>query len=262
LGTATVVLNEGTGFGQVGTIGDGSPGERTIGNNIRLAGSTATLGAGLNTTYLSGNIDLGGEIRTITISNWSTHVSGAITNGGLNLISLTNNTDPNASLVIRGTSTYTGSTTVTSGRLLVDTAGEISLSDVSVLSGATIGGDGVLGGSLSLAAGAKFVFSLTDTLTVNGASVSFGGFGIGNLEGLTSTVEEGSYTIIDGLAAINLANLNNIGFENAFDLGEGKKAYFSTNSLVVNVVPEPSTTALLVLSGLGLAGYTIRRRRR
>ena len=261
LGTATVVLKEGTGFGQVGTIGTNSADQRTIGNNIRLEGN-ATLGAGLNTTYLSGNIDLGGTNRTVTISNWPTHVSGAITNGGSNLISLTNNTEPNAALVIRGTSTYAGPTTVTSGRLLIDTTGEISLSDVSVLSGAVIGGDGILGGSLSLAAGAKFVFGLTDTLTVNGASASFGGFSIGDLEGLTSAVAEGEYTIIDGLADISLTNLNNIGLENAFDLGDGKKAYFSTGSLVVNVVPEPSTTALLVLSGLGLAGYTIRRRRR
>lgn len=261
LGTATVVLKEGTGFGQAGTIGDGSAAQRTIGNNIRLEGN-ATLGAGLNTTYLAGDIDLGGVTRTVTISNWTTHVSGAITNGGINLISLTNNTEPNAALVIRGTSTYAGPTTVTSGRLLIDTTGEISLSDVSVLSGAVIGGDGILGGSLSLAAGAKFVFGLTDTLTVNGASVSFGGFGISDLEGLTSAVAEGEYTIIDGFADINLTNLNNIGLENAFDLGEGKKAYFSTGSLLVNVVPEPSTTALLVLSGLGLAGYTIRRRRR
>jgi autotransporter-associated beta strand protein len=261
LGTATVVLKEGTGFGQVGTIGTNSVDQRTIGNNIRLEGN-ATLGAGLNTTYLSGNIDLGGTNRTVTISNWTTHVSGAITNGGINLISLTNNTEPNAALVIRGTSTYAGPTTVTSGRLLIDTTGEISLSDVSVLSGGIIGGDGTLGGNLSFASGAKFLFSLTDTLTVNGSSVSFGDFGIDDLVGLDNTVAEGAYTIIDGSAFISLTNLNNIGLTNAFDLGDGKKAYFSTGSLVVNVVPEPSTTALLVLSGLGLAGYTIRRRRR
>jgi len=261
LGTATVVLKEGTGFGQVGTIGTNSADQRTIGNNIRLEGN-ATLGAGLNTTYLSGNIDLGGTNRTVTISNWTTHVSGAITNGGINLISLTNNTEPNAALVIRGTSTYAGPTTVTSGRLLIDTTGEISLSDVSVLSGGIIGGDGTLGGNLSFASGAKFLFSLTDTLTVNGSSVSFGDFGIDDLVGLDNTVAEGAYTIIDGSAFISLTNLNNIGLTNAFDLGDGKKAYFSTGSLVVNVVPEPSTTALLVLSGLGLAGYTIRRRRR
>jgi len=261
LGTATVVLKEGTGFGQVGTIGTNSADQRTIGNNIRLEGN-ATLGAGLNTTYLSGNIDLGGTNRTVTISNWTTHVSGAITNGGINLISLTNNTEPNAALVIRGTSTYAGPTTVTSGRLLIDTTGRISLSDVSVLSGGIIGGDGTLGGNLSFASGAKFLFSLTDTLTVNGSSVSFGDFGIDDLVGLDNTVAEGAYTIIDGSAFISLTNLNNIGLQNAFDLGDGKKAYFSTGSLVVNVVPEPSTTALLVLSGLGLAGYTIRRRRR
>ena len=57
-------------------------------------------------------------------------------------------------------------------------------------------------------------------------------------------------------------SLNNFGEGNAFDLGEGKSAYFTEGSLQVNVVPEPSTYALLALSGLALAGYAARRRRR
>ena len=61
-----------------------------------------------------------------------------------------------------------------------------------------LGGNGAMLGSLSLASGAKFVFSLTDTLTVDGATVSFGGFGIDDLIGLDNTVANGTYTIIDG----------------------------------------------------------------
>jgi fibronectin-binding autotransporter adhesin len=163
-------------------------------------------------------------------------------------------------LVLDGTSTYTGETKVEAGTLLVD--GEISLSDVSVLLGASIGGGGTLGGSLSLGFDATFVFSLTETLTVNGASVAFTNFGIDDLIGLDSTVADGAYTIIDGSAFIDLSGLENLGEENAFDLGNGKQAYFSTGSLVVNVVPEPSTYALLALSAAGLGGYVLRRRRK
>ncbi len=73
---------------------------------------------------------------------------------------------------------------------------------------------------------------------------------------------DGAYTLIDGSAFIDLSGLENLGEENAFDLGNGKQAYFSTGSLVVNVVPEPSTYALLALAADALGAHVMRRRRR
>ena len=161
--------------------------------------------------------------------------------------------------ILSGNNTYTGTTTVVNGTLLVD--GEVGLSDVSVSSGAAFGGSGVLGGNLTLEAGAQFVFSLSDALTVNGSSVSFGRFGIDDLVGLDSTVPNGVYTLIDGTATIDVANLLHVGEASAFDLGGGKEAYFSIGSLVVNVVPEPSTCALLGLAAVALGGHVLRQRR-
>ncbi len=161
--------------------------------------------------------------------------------------------------ILSGNNTYTGTTTVVNGTLLVD--GEVGLSDVSVSSGAAFGGSGVLGGNLTLEAGAQFVFSLSDALTVNGSSVSFGRFGIDDLVGLDSTVPNGAYTLIDGTATIDVANLLHVGEASAFDLGGGKEAYFSIGSLVVNVVPEPSTCALLGLAAVALGGHVLRQRR-
>ena len=161
--------------------------------------------------------------------------------------------------ILSGNNTYTGTTTVVNGTLLVD--GEVGLSDVSVSSGAAFGGSGVLGGNLTLEAGAQFIFSLSDALTVNGSSVSFGRFGIDDLVGLDSTVPNGAYTLIDGTATIDVANLLHVGEASAFDLGGGKEAYFSIGSLVVNVVPEPSTYALLGLAAVALGGHVLRQRR-
>ena len=89
---------------------------------------------------------------------------------------------------------------------------------------------------------------------------SFGGFGISDLFGLNGTVANGSYTLIDGSAAFSFTNVSNFGLANAFGIGGGKSAYFKAGSLVVTVVPEPSTVGLGLFAALLFAGIYHRRK--
>lgn len=222
----------GTGISSGGALINSSGTAASYGGAVTLAGNTSLGGAGAIT--LSGNIGETGSTRTFTKVG-----AGTVTLGGAN--------------------TYTGATTVSAGTLLIN-GSNASTATVTVASGAAIGGTGTIASSLSISAGGKFVFNLTDALTVNGASVTFGtGFGIASLIGLDSSTANGTYGLIDGLATVNLANVANIGAGNAYDLGSGKSAYFLSSGLQVVVVPEPSTLALLA-GALGIAVIFRRRR--
>ncbi len=125
--------------------------------------------------------------------------------------------------------------------------------------GNVIGGDGLINGSLHLDSGAAFIFDPTKTLTVNGAVVTFGGFGIVDLVGFSPAVPNGRYTLIDGIATTSTTNLLNIGPANAYGLGGGRSAYFEIGSLALLVVPEPSA---MVLSSCALLAVALAWRRR
>jgi autotransporter-associated beta strand protein len=277
-GTVVVASAASTGSGQIqlnyGTLRAASAIVAT--NGVSIGGRTGT------SAVLAGS--------DMEFQGQSTFFRGTSTSGEMDLTVNNATTFSGGFAAISGSGTATGITLRGSGEVIISGASSalvenITLTEtitltlnqtigggVSIGNGvaATIGGSGGMLGGLFLGSDALFVFDLNNTglnaLTVGdviGDTVSFGvGFGINNLVGLNSGVANGTYTIIDGLATFDTTNLENLGEANAFDLGGGKSAYFTEGSLQVNVVPEPSTYAMLALAGAGFAGYVIRRRRR
>jgi hypothetical protein len=238
-----------------------------------------TFANGLSVGGRSGAVAVLGGTNAMTFSGSTSFFRGAGTSGELRLD--VNNATTLAGVIgpTSGSGSATGITIGGTGSLTVNGNGStlvdaITLQDtLDLLVGGTlgsavtvgasnaIGGGGTILGSLSFASGADLIFDASKTLTVNGASVSFGGFGVADLLGLSSLTPEGTYSLIGGLATINTANLSNLGVLNAFDLGGGRSAFFTTDSgLAVQVVPEPSA---FVLAGLGIAaaGWSAWRRR-
>ena len=227
---------------QLNTSGGAASGTGTLG--INTAGSTT----------FSGNVTINNTATLTAAAGGTAAFSGAI--GGNGSITKTDL----GTIVLSGGNSYTGTTLVSAGTLLIEGA-QTGNGTFTVQSGAAIGGDGSIAGSLALDAGAKFVFDLTKTFTVNGASVTFGGFGISNLVGLDSSVAAGTYTLINGSAAFDFTNVLNFGAENAVALGDGKSAYFKAGSFDLVVVPEPNTCVMFGI-GASFMLWNLRRRRR
>jgi len=243
LGAGPLVINGGT-IGSIVTA-------RTISSSVNLTiNSNFTLGgldSGASTTF-NGSADLAGGNRTITLGNNATF-AGEISNGGLTV------EGGARTLTLAGNSTYDGATLVSSGTLLL--TGALGNTAVTVEADATIAGNGSIAGSLHFDSGANLLFNPGNTLVVNGANVTFGGFGINNLIGLNSSVPEGTYPLIDGDALVDLSNVAAVGIENAQSLGDGRWAYFQAGSLQLVVIPEPSTA---LLGGFALLVLLKRRR--
>ena len=157
-------------------------------------------------------------------------------------------------LALSGSSFFGAGTQITAGGLLV--TGSIGGGLVDVSGTASIGGPGRIGGDLNLQAGAEFSFVPGNTLAVTG-SATFGGFGVDDILGLTSSTPDGTYTLMSGL--INFANVSNVGASNAYSLGGNKSAYLQQGSLQLVVVPEPSVF-IVGIAGLWAAVAAIRRR--
>jgi autotransporter-associated beta strand protein len=81
-GNSTVVISDGTTFGQQGGIGT-TEADRTLANKVSLQGNV-TLGTGSYGNYFSGSWDLNGGSRAFTIANTS-YFSGSVTNGSVNV---------------------------------------------------------------------------------------------------------------------------------------------------------------------------------
>lgn len=258
LGTGTVTING-------GTLANAAGSGRTILNNVVFGGDAALGGSpGGASLTINGATDLGGATRTITMSN-SVTFSGVVTNGGL----VVEASAANRRLTLTTDNTYSDGTAMAGGVLLVNntTGSGTGSGAVTVASNAVIGGSGIIGGDLVLSDGALFAFDTSYTLTLNGLLTIAPTFGVNSLRTTSggnidwASIVDGTYTLLETSFVFDDLNIGNFGPDSAQDIGEGRSAYFTDGSLVLNVIPEPSTYALLALAASALGARLFRRRR-
>ncbi len=131
-----------------------------------MYGGTNTMAVG--SLSGAGDIFLGGSALTVGTLNTNDTVSGVIADGvssaiqtlfadsGVTPPSLTGGSLVKAgtgTLTLSGTNTYTGPTSINAGTLRVNGNQTAATGLVSVASGATLGGSGILGGAVTVADG-------------------------------------------------------------------------------------------------------------
>jgi autotransporter-associated beta strand protein len=283
--------------------------ENLAGSNTIAGNVTWNQGGGTHTNISStaGSLTLSGNLSTAGISgartfnftgSGDTVISGAISDGSGATVGLTKN--GSGSLTISGSgNTFTGPTTVSAGRLVVN--GNLGTGTTSVQSGATLGGDGSLGGLLAIDSGAFLAPGNSPGNLTLGAGLNLAGTYSWELAALstsnpgvdfdTITVTAGNVDLTGASLALNLGGfapsgdafwatnqtwngiISNTGagtlagafaaIDNSLwsSLGSFTTATVDNDvNLVWTAVPEPGASVLAALGVIGL-GIALRRGR-
>jgi fibronectin-binding autotransporter adhesin len=275
-----------TGSGKLGSVNNNLT--VNTGGTLDMASTSQGVGA-LNGT--GGNIfnSTASSISTLTVGNNDAtggSYAGAIANNGGagGTVALTKTGA--GTQILAGADTYSGDTNVNAGKLLV--SGSISGSTTNVNSGGTLGGTGSVAGITLNAGGAIEAGSTSDdlaatALTWNGetsgafAQMKFELSAVDNTSDkltLSGALTKGTgstflFDFQNGGAASGSYTLLSFASQNGFSAGDfsytnlapGLSGTFNlqSNALVLSVVPEPKSAALL-LGGIAVLGLRHRRR--
>jgi autotransporter-associated beta strand protein len=264
---------------------------------VNLGGNSAPLSWGYNsfapwvlvlgspnadaTVDFQNPIEFGGGLQQIRADNGSAAIDGKLSG-------VLSGTQPltkagSGTLQLTAANTYSGALRLSAGRLLVD--GSLASALVTVASGAALGGTGTVG-QVTVSSGGHLapgdavgVLTLTNSLTLaSGALLDFdlaspGGSDLVSMPTSTLTLDgqqfadflfvpqagfvPGIYTLID--AGDIQGSLG--GSLSGTIAGRGAWISTSNGNLLLTVVPEPSTIALVGIGAIGLFAYVLRRRK-
>jgi len=287
---------------------------RTAGQNFTNAfnPTTAPLTIGGTITMASGNNVSGGiPILNLAGTAVGNEVVGAISDAAdvgttLRPVNLTKTST--STWTLSGNNTYTGTTTISGGTLLINGDSSAATGAVTVSgNGTTLGGDGIIGGAVTFTTGTSFLSpgnspgqltmpslalgaattttmelggttlgTLYDNITINmDGALGYAGFlDVVNFGAFDMDVGSFTYDLFSfsgttsptgnfGSVTVNSIGLTNDGF-GVWTASNGPSVDYtftqSTGDLIVSVVPEPGTLALLAAGSL--LGLGILRRRR
>ena len=254
------------------------------------AGTTFQMDALNGTGVVMANYTSGSNTRTLSVGNndGSGNFSGQIINGVNNTLSLVKNGIGTQTLSCANT--YSGSTTINGGTLLVSntTGSGTGTSTVTVNNGGTLGGTGIISaavtnnaggtlspgtngvgtltvnGNLKLAAGSTNTFAVNGSNPINnsvflGATVTYGG--------VLNIVPNGTFTagqtfaLFSGAGATNTSNFASLhgspGGGLAFSFTNGVLSVVRAGPTLISATPNPMTgSSYPVTLGLAGSGFT------
>lgn len=266
-------------------------GATTHANDFRLTGA-ATISVGTptsvlpaaDTVNLSGAMDL--DVHRLFLRGRGTGtISGEISgSGGLSKI------DDPGTWILTGSNTYSGETTVSAGTLIVNGNNSAATGAVTVATGATLGGNGIIGGDTTvngtLSTGALATAGSVGTLNFNGNDLTFGGGSVWLVDLVQGAVESSDAILANALTIGANSTLNfqvsgtfngdesytlatysglsgtfaNYATSGAYVIGGNSYVLnYGTNTITLSAIPEPGTLGLL---GLALGGFFLRRFRK